>query len=85
MKLFKFKAIWGRDNENVANWIRVNDAIHAHMPPVIRARWMKDGYEGLADSALGYFGINNIYRDEDEAVTFEFTEAQWTWFQLKWL
>jgi hypothetical protein len=83
MKLLRYNAKFGDDT--VDSWLKVNDVIMENMTPEIRERWMQNGYEGLAECALDYFGINRIYRDSEQAMTFEFTEQQWTWFTLRWL
>jgi hypothetical protein len=86
MKLLKYNARFSKENnDNVKSWMMVNDVIQENMTPEIRERWMKRGYEGLNECALEYFGINRIYRDEQQSTTFEFTEQQWTWFILRWL
>ena len=83
MKYLRYNATY--DNESFDTFIKVNDIIQKNMTPEIKARWMEDGYVGLNECALEYFGINRIYRDERQSMTFEFTEQQWTWFAMKWL
>lgn len=85
MKYLRYNASYGEPNETFDTFIKVNDVIQKNMTPEIKARWMIDGYTGLNECALEYFGINRIYRDENQSMTFEFTEEQWTWFALKWL
>jgi len=86
MKLLRYNARLSTGKENFENWTKVNSVIQKNMTPEISERWMKDGYEGLADEwILEYYGINRIYRDENQSMTFEFTEQQWTWFLLRWL
>jgi hypothetical protein len=85
MKLLRYNAKFDKSNESFATWKRVNNVIQQNMTPEIRERWMEDGYEGLAECGLEYFGINRIYRDEQQSMTFEFTEHQWIMFTLRWL
>ncbi len=85
MKVLRYNARFDKGNDTFKNWKMVNNAIQQNMTPEIRRRWMQNGYEGLAECALEYFGINRIYRDEQQSMTFEFTEYQWTMFILKWL
>jgi len=66
-------------------WLEVNQVIQDNMTPEIKERWNADGYSGLNECALDYFGINKIYRNEKNYVTFEFTEQQWVMFLLRWL
>jgi hypothetical protein len=66
-------------------WVEVNQVIQDNMTPEIKERWNSDGYSGLNECALDYFGINRIYRNEQNYVTFEFTEQQWVMFLLRWL
>lgn len=66
-------------------WVEVNQIIQDNMTPEIKERWNSDGYSGLNECALDYFGINRIYRNEQNYVTFEFTEQQWVMFLLRWL
>lgn len=85
MKVLRYNARFDKGNDTFKNWKMVNNAIQQNMTPEIRRRWMQNGYEGLAECSLEYFGINRIYRDEQQSMTFEFTEYQWTMFILKWL
>jgi hypothetical protein len=66
-------------------WVEVNQVIQDNMTPEIKERWNSDGYSGLNECALDYFGINRIYRNEQNYVTFEFTDQQWVMFLLRWL
>jgi hypothetical protein len=84
MKLLRYNARFDRGNETFVLWKKVNEVIKENMTPEIREQWMKDGYEGIAGSATKYFGINRIYRDEEQSMTFEFTDQQWTMFMLRW-
>jgi hypothetical protein len=86
MKLLKYNARFSKDDDNFKTWKMVNEVIQQNMTPEIRERWMDRGYEGLAtECVLEHYGINRIYRDEQQSMTFEFTEQQWTWFLLRWL
>ena len=85
MKLLKYNAQYDKSPEIFHIWKQVNEIILTNMTPEIKAKWMSDGYEGISECALEYFGINRIYRDERQSLTFEFTEHQWTMFVLKWL
>ena len=85
MKLLRYNARFDRGNDTFALWKMVNEVIQKNMTPEIREQWMSNGYEGIAVSAPKYFGINRIYRDKQESMTFEFTEEQWTMFTLRWL
>lgn len=76
---------FGAENTTHEQWIRVNAVIMQNMTPEIQRLWRRGGYEGLADECvLEHYGINRIYRDERQDVTFEFTPQQWTWFLIKW-
>jgi len=85
MKVLRYNARFDKDNNTFKTWKMVNAVIQQNMTPEIREQWMNDGYEGIAESGPKYFGINRIYRDEQESMTFEFTEQQWTMFVLRWL
>jgi hypothetical protein len=75
----------GGSTDDIDRWLEINEVIQNNMTPEIKKRWMSDGYEGLNECALDYFGINRIYRNEQNYVTFEFTEQQWVMFLLRWL
>jgi hypothetical protein len=85
MKVLTYNARFDKDNDTFKTWKKVNNVIQENMTPEIRERWLIDGYTGLNECALDYFGINRIYRDSEQTMTFEFTEQQWTMFALRWL
>ncbi len=51
----------------------------------LQQTWTVGGYDKLALVAPEHFGMNAMYRDERDNVTFEFTDHQWTVFALRWL
>lgn len=85
MKLLKYNAKYDKSNESFSQWKLVNEIMFANMPAEIKTVWLIAGYDGIAEMASKYFGMNRIYRDNEDSVTFEFTEQQWTMFALRWL
>jgi hypothetical protein len=85
MKLLRYNARFDKSSETFALWKKVDSIIQQNMTPEIREQWVEGGYDGIAMCAPKYFGINRIYRDENQSMTFEFTDQQWTMFVLKWL
>jgi hypothetical protein len=85
MKVLRYNAKYDKSNESFETWKKVNNVIQQNMTPEIKKRWLIDGYIGLNECALDYFGINRIYRDNNQSTVFEFTEHQWTMFVLRWL
>lgn len=85
MKLLKYTARYSTDNSKFEQWKIINEAIMQNMTPELKAKWYEYGYTGIAKEACEYFGINSIYRDTNQSMTFEFTEEQWTMFALRWL
>jgi hypothetical protein len=75
------------DNDTFHRWLLVDDIIKREMweDLTLAQAWSKGGYSTLADIVPEMFGMTRMYRDEKDAVTFEFTEQQWTVFALRWL
>lgn len=73
------------DKENYKVFSRISGIIGNNMTPQMSKRWAENGYEGLFDLVPHHFGMNRMYRIDNNYVTFEFTPEQWTLFVLKWL
>ena len=74
------------DLEVFTEWKMVDKVIRENMPTDIwDTCWKFSGYEGLFDFVPEHFGMTRMYRSsDDQAVTFEFTDAEWTMFVLRW-
>lgn len=84
MDMIKFTAST-LDRENYKVFSRISEIIASNMTPQMSKRWTQDGYEGLFDLVPHHFGMNRMYRTDNNYVTFEFTPEQWTLFALRWL
>jgi hypothetical protein len=79
------KVIKASLNHQQQEWRDIDHVIRSNMSARMSQAWNDDGYEGIAQYAPTEFGMYAMYRDENDSVTFEFTDEQWTWFALKWL
>ena len=72
-----------RDQVNFNQWSWANSVIKANLTPKMQQMAGQYGYEGLFDLVPEHFGLTRMYRRESY-ITYEFTDAQWTMFVLRW-
>ena len=81
------KPIIGNDGKVEPRWAMVDIVLRREIWSnwELGQTWHVGGYDKIALVAPEHFGMNAMYRDERDNVTFEFTEHQWTVFALRWL
>ena len=74
-----------KDNQDeIANWMMINDVIISNLTEEMFAKWRSEGYEGIFPLVPKHFSMSKMYRNKNSHVTFVFTDEQWTMFLLKW-
>ena len=72
------------DQANFDRWSWANSVIKANLTPKMQQMAREYGYEGLFDLVPEHFGLTRMYRCAHSHITYEFTDAQWTMFVLRW-
>jgi len=62
----------------------VNSIIQQNWSPEVKHAWETSGFDGMARYVPEEFGMQAMYRDKNNYVTFEFTDEQYFLFNLRY-